>query len=144
MSKNSPILLLFCVLASFSSALEAKSTNYTKVEAIAGKPVQLTYHASAHKSTCMPAPPPKINVIEAPKAGLLIVRKAVLTTEKISGCPHLRTLAQVVFYRARDGYVGPDHVSYEVKSADGNDELYDVTITVKAAPAPSGAPGRSL
>jgi hypothetical protein len=128
-------MLLFCAVVGFvASAALAQATNYTSVEATAGKPLQLTYHASAHKN-CTPAPLPTIRVIQAPKAGVLIVRKAVLTTDKVAGCPQLKVPVQVVFYRAQEGYVGPDHVSYEVTSFNGEVGIYDVTITVKPAPA---------
>ena len=50
--------------------------NYTSVDASAGKLVQLTYHASANKN-CTAAPLPTIRVTQAPKAGVLTVRRAV-------------------------------------------------------------------
>jgi hypothetical protein len=111
----------------------AQSTNYTSVEATSDNPVQLSYHASAHKN-CTPAPLPTVRVIEAPKSGTLTVRGAVLKTDKVAGCPGLKTPAQVVFYLARPGYAGPDHVKYEVTSENGEIGAYDVTIGVKAAP----------
>ena len=48
----------------------------------------------------------------------------------------------MVFYQAREGYVGPDHVNYEVTDSNGEVATYDVTIVVKPAPAPnaSGSP----
>ena len=68
-----------------ATAALAQGTSYTSVEATAGKPVQLTYHASAHKHSPPPAPPPTVRVTQAPKAGALIVRPAVLTTTKVAG-----------------------------------------------------------
>jgi hypothetical protein len=123
-----------------SAAMAQTATNYTSIEAPAGKPVQLTYHASANKN-CAPAPPPTIRVTQPPKDGVLTVRKAVLTTDKIAGCPRLKTPVQVVFYQAREGYAGPDHVSYEVTASNGEVGDFDVTITVKAAPAPTPPAG---
>jgi hypothetical protein len=117
-----------------ATAALAQDVNYTSVEATSGKPLQLSYHASAHKN-CTPAPLPTIRVIEAPKSGTLTVRGAVLKTDKIAGCPGLKTPAQVVFYLAHAGYVGPDHVKYEVTSENGEVATNDVTIVVKAAPA---------
>ena len=72
----------------------------------------------------------------------LTIRKALLTTGKISGCEKIKLPAQVVFYQAREGYVGPDHVNYEVTDSNGEVATYDVTIAVKPAPAPnaSGSP----
>ena len=79
--------------------------------------MQLTYHADAHKSTCTPAPIPTFRVIEPPKNGVLSVRKAVLSTDKVPGCPGLKTPALVVFYQGKEGYSGSDHVSYAVTNA---------------------------
>jgi hypothetical protein len=121
------------LMAAPSLAQSANYANYTSVEAKSDKPVQLSYHASAHKN-CAPAPLPTIRVIEAPKSGTLTVRVAVLKTDKIAGCPGLKTPAEVVFYMAHPGYSGPDHVKYEVTSENGEVATNDVTITVKAAP----------
>ena len=63
--------------------------------------------------------------------GVLIVRKALLTTNKVAGCPGLKIPAEVVFYRGRDGSAGPDHVVYKVTSSSGEIETFDVTITLK-------------
>ncbi len=133
------MLLAFVISGVFATTAFAQNTDYTSVEATAGKLVQLTYHASAHKN-CTPAPPPTVRVTQAPKAGTLLVRSAILTTGKVTGCPTIKVPAQVVFYQAREGYTGPDHVRYEVANADGEIGSFDVAITVKAAPAPN-APG---
>ena len=121
----------------------AQSANYTSVEAAAGKALQLAYYASAHKN-CTPGRLPTVRVIEPPTSGTLMVRVAELTTSRVAGCPPLKTPARVVFYQSRPGYVGPDHVKYEVTNESGEVATYDTTITVKTAPAtsqPSGEPG---
>jgi hypothetical protein len=74
---------------------------------------------------------------------MLTVRTAILTTDKITGCPPIKTPARVVFYQARAGYTGADHVDYEVTSENGEVATYDVTITVKAPPATSPPAGDS-
>jgi hypothetical protein len=132
-------LACFAAQPAFGQAL-----NYTSVEAVAGKPVQLTYHADAHKSTCAPGPVPTLRVVEPPKEGVLTVRQAVLTTDKVVGCPRLKTPALVVFYQAKDGYSGTDHVRYAVMNAQGQTEGYDVTVTVKppSANGMNGTPAR--
>ena len=136
-------ILLSCAIAGLvASAALAQATNYTSVEATAGKPVQLTYHASAHKN-CTPAPLATFDVLQAPKLGLLTVRKGLLTTDKVAGCPGLKIPAEVVFYRPRPGSAGPDHVIYKVTGANGEVETYDVTITVKPAPAPTAPGGKA-
>ncbi len=132
--------LLFWVMVNFvATAAFAQATNYTSVETTAGNPIRLSYHASAHKN-CAPAPPPTIRVTEPPKSGALVVRKGMLTTDKLAACGRIRVRAQVIFYNPKEGYVGPDHVDYEVTDSNGEVATYDVTITVKLAPA-SNAPG---
>jgi hypothetical protein len=76
-------VLLSCAIAGLvASAAHGQAANYMSVEATAGKPLQLTYHASAHKSNCTPAPLAMFDVLQAPKLGFLVVRKALLTTNK--------------------------------------------------------------
>jgi hypothetical protein len=77
-----------------------------------------------------------IRVTQPPRDGVLMVRKAMLTTDKIAGCPGLKTPVEVVLYQAREGYTGPDHVAYEVTNANGKVGVFDVAITVKGGPAP--------
>ena len=132
-------LLVVCAITSLTAtAALAQAANYKSVQAVPDKPVELSYHASAHKNTCTPAALPTVRVIEAPQAGILTVRQAELTTNKFPGCPNLKTPAQVVFYTANVGFAGPDHVKYEVTSENGEIATYDVTITVKA-----GEPGQT-
>jgi hypothetical protein len=138
--RPSTVLLSGAIAGFVVSTALAQAANYTSIEVPAGKPVQLTYHASAGKN-CAPAPPPTVRVTQPPKGGALIVRKAVLTTDKIAGCPRLKTPVQVVFYQARANYAGPDHVRYEATDANGQVTSHDVTITVKAAPAPTPPAG---
>jgi len=120
-----------------SAALAQGSANYTSAAATADSPVQLSYHGSAHRRNCSVAPVPTVRVTEPPKDGALVVRTGVLTTDKVAGCPQLKVPVEVVFYQARSGYTGPDHVAYQVTSENGEVATYDVTITVKQGPAPS-------
>ena len=127
----------------------AQDTNYTSVEAVPAKPVELSYHASANKDTCSPTRAPTIHVVEPPKSGMLTVRKGVLKTDRVAGCPNLNLPVQVVLYVARAGYEGADHVQYEVTNENGEVATYNVTITVKAAPpgqtpSPGPAGGQKL
>jgi hypothetical protein len=129
------MLLSFALVCFVAAPVLGQALNYSSAQAVAGKPVQLTYHADAHKSTCSPAPVPTLRVIEPPKQGVLTVRQAVQTTNKVGGCLGLKTPALVVFYQAKGNYTGSDHVRYAVTNAQGQTEGYDVTITVRPAPA---------
>jgi hypothetical protein len=152
------VLLLLAVACFRVSAALAQASNYTSIETTSGTPIRLGYHASAHKN-CTPAQLPAIKVSEPPKAGALVVRKGTLATDKVPGCGLIRVPVQVVFYNPRDGYVGPDHVQYEVTNSNGQTTTYDITVTVKATPpgaavppeapsppgpAPTGKPGTKI
>jgi hypothetical protein len=119
------------------AALAEGSVSYASIEATSDHPVQLSYHGSAHRGNCSAAPVPTVRVTEPPKEGALVVREGVLTTDKVAGCPQLKIPAEVVFYEARAGYTGPDHVAYQVTDEKGQVASYDVTITVKEGSAPS-------
>ncbi len=59
------------------------------------------------------------------------------------GSHRIKVPAQVVFYNPKEGYVGSDHVIYEVTDSNGQVTTYDTTITAKAGPpgAPNSKPG---
>ena len=57
-----------------------------------------------------------------------------LKTDQIAGCPGLKMPAQVVFYQARTGATGSDHLVYEVTNPTGEVGTYDVTINIKNPP----------
>ena len=75
-------------------------------------------------------------MLQPPKFGAVTVRHGILTTSKIAGCPNLKTPAQTLFYQSKANYTGPDHVVYEVTSANGEVVTFDITIDVKAGPMP--------
>ena len=134
MLRDGVLALAFAAVISTAALTQpAPSSNYTSVDATSAKPVQLGYYASANKD-CTPAPLPKIRVVAAPKSGTLTVRRGELKTDQIAGCPGLKTPAQVVFYQARAGMAGSDHLVYEVTNPTGEVGTYDVTITIKDAP----------
>lgn len=130
-----PVALLALAFLSPTAALTqpAPTANYTSFEVTWTKPVQIGYYAIARKD-CTAAPAPTIRVVEAPKSGTLTIRSGELTTSAVAGCPRLRTPAQVVFYQARAGTIGTDHIVYAVVSSDGKIDGYDVTITIREPP----------
>jgi hypothetical protein len=66
----------------------------------------------------------------------MTIRPATLTTDQVTSCPNLKTAAEVVYYSARIGYAGADHLVYQISSPNGAVDTFDVTITVKEAPRP--------
>ena len=57
-----------------------------------------------------------------------------LKTDRVTGCPGLKTPVQVVFYQARVSATGSDHLVYEVMNQTGEVGTYDVTIIIEEAP----------
>jgi hypothetical protein len=86
---------------------------------------------------------PTIRVIEAPKSGMLTVRRGELTINSVPNCPGIKIPAQIAFYQARAGATGTDQLVYEVTTFNGEVGAYDVTVTIKEVPEqvrpPSGA-----
>jgi hypothetical protein len=135
----SAVVALYAAAVAVPAAALAQapsSTNYTSFDATSAKPVQIGYYGSAHKD-CTAAPLPTIRVVEAPRSGTFTVRRGVLTTNNLAGCPGLRVPAQVAFYLALPGVTGTDHIVYLVSNPDGSLGAYDVSINIKEAPKPS-------
>jgi hypothetical protein len=110
------------------SALTAE--NYSSVEAVSGKTLQLNSHASVTKD-CSSAPLPTIRLVERPRAGTFTVRRGTLTGAQVGNCRNLNIPAEGVFFTSRPGYVGDDHVVYELITFEGKAEKYDIVITVR-------------
>jgi hypothetical protein len=115
------------------NTLAAQSTSYSRAETTSGTQVQLNYHATARKN-CTAMPLPTIRVLQVPKAGTLTVRRGEATIASIADCQPFKTPAEVVFYQSRPAYVGPDHLIYEVTSANGEVANFDISIEVKEGP----------
>jgi hypothetical protein len=142
MSRLADLTAAFAILAAATAlpaaalAQAASSMNYTSFDATSAKPVQVGYYGSAHKD-CTPAPLPTIRVVEPPKYGTFTIRRAILTTNNLAGCPGLKVPAQVALYQARPGAAGTDHIVYLVTNGDGSAGAYDVTINIREAPKSS-------
>lgn len=115
-----------------------QAVNYSSHRAAQGTAIRLNVHASGNKVTCKPAPPPVIKVIEPPKFGTFTVRRGQLNTDKLGQCPRVKLPAQVVFYKSRVNFVGKDRLVYGTTSANGQREVFDITIEVKAGPKSTG------
>ena len=127
-------LAVSAVISTVALGQEAPSVNYTSFEATSAAPVQLGYYGAIHKD-CSPAPVVTIRVSEPPKSGTFTIRPGEMTTSATAKpCPGVKIPAEVVFYQARPGATGTDHLVYEVVNASNKIDAYDVTITIKEAP----------
>lgn len=117
----------------------APTTNYTSFEAVPGKTVQIGFFGSASKKDCAPARAPTIRVIEPPRAGSLMVRHGEVAADKVGSCAPFKVPVQVVLYTAGRGEADADRLIYEVTSANGQVDTYQITINIKNRPARSPA-----
>jgi hypothetical protein len=113
----------------FATSTFAQATSYRSVEAIPGKPVQLTYHASAQKN-CSPAPPPMNSRYAASEGPCPDRPQGRADHRQGCGLSKDQGVGAGGFYQAREGYGGPDHISYEATNSDGEIGAFDVAITV--------------
>lgn len=127
-----------CVAASgIPGAAFGQTANYSSQQALQGTPLRLNVHASGNKITCAPAALPIIKVIEPPTSGTLTIRQGEMTTNKLGNCDRVKLPAQILFYTARSDFIGRDHLVYGLTSANGQGEVFDITIEVKEG-TPSG------
>jgi hypothetical protein len=134
-------VVLATVLLAITSAGGAISTeqptpevlptdNYSSVDAVSGKSLQLNVHASATKD-CGPASLPTLKLVDRPKNCTFTVRRGTLTGAHVANCENLNVLGLAVFYTSNSGYVGQDHAKYAVIDFEGQITNFDFEITVK-------------
>ncbi len=127
-----------------TSAQAPPSVNYTSFDATSAKPVRIGWYGATHKD-CTPAPLPRIEVTEPPMSGSLTIRPGELLTSATAACPNLKIPGKVLFYQARQGATGSDHLVYQVITAMNKVDAFDVTIHVKEAPmGPATGPGKPI
>ena len=118
----------------------AATTNYTSFDAVPGKTMQIGFFGTASKKACAPIRTPTIRVVEPPKSGTLMVRHGEITADKVGSCAPFKVPVQTILYTARrGGDADTDRLVYEVTSANGQVDTYQITISIKnvAPPAPN-------
>jgi hypothetical protein len=113
----------------------APTTNYASFNVVPGKTVQVGFFGSASKKDCAPARAPTIRVIEPPKAGSLMLRHGEVDADKMGSCAPFRVPVQVMLYTAGRNDADADRLVYEVTSANGQVDTYQITINIKNGPA---------
>jgi hypothetical protein len=126
-------LLLFAVLvcvAPFGSRIAFGGDALRNIEVAPGGSVRLNVHLTTTRD-CKPAALPEVRLIDPPSGGTMQVRRALLTTGQVQGCPNLRVPAEVVFYVSRSDYTGKDHLRYEVRAVSGESRTFEFDIIVR-------------
>lgn len=126
---------LFCIVCASCASMPAmaQSINYSSADVPAGASVQLGYYGAAGEA-CSSEPPPIVDVVSPPTHGVLSIRTGLLTTNRLPSCPGLKLSVEVVSYSAQAGYVGPDAVTFRVKSKKGVESSWRYSIDVKQPP----------
>ncbi len=129
--------LLIGVIAAPAVAQEERV--YQSARAISGKEVRVALFGRANGKECRALPIPEVRVVDPPKNGALIVRTAILTTNRYPNCPSLKVPAQVLFYQSRADFVGSDSISFTVTLENGLVQAHSMAITVAKDGQPSNA-----
>lgn len=139
-----PRTVVFALSALALLPAYAADTNYAKIEVVAGVQKQVRYHATGKKD-CTAAAPPQVTMIEPPSQGFITVKQAILTTSRVPGCSDMKLPVRVVFYTGNSSAVGRDHFVYQAKDVNGQIQVFDYTVEIKAAPkAPPPAGGKGI
>ena len=103
----------------------------------AGKPVKIAVLNNLKKD-CSPGAAPILRVPGLPQHGQVIGRTANIATGKRNRCPDKQASGQIVIYQSKPNYAGPDQVSIEVETAEGEVRKATIAITVTGTGLPAG------
>jgi hypothetical protein len=122
--------LIGTVCQHFLPAAAQQERVYQSARAASGKEARIALFGRANAKECKTLLVPEIRVVDPPKHGVLVIRTATVTTNRYQSCGALRIPAQVLFYRSRTGYVGPDSISFIVTFENGMSQEHSIAITV--------------
>lgn len=83
----------------------------------AGVPQKVAFYPAAKKD-CTRTPLPEIKLIDEPKLGKLIVRRASIKADPGSACPGQTIPGLLVLFVAKPSASGRDRTAYEVKAGE--------------------------
>lgn len=132
--------ILFLSVAGQSHAqAQTQAPIVPRTEAVtvrAGTPQKIAFYPAA-KRDCTRTPLPEIRLLDEPRHGKLVVRRASIKAAADSACPGQTIPGQLVLFIAKPGYEGKDSALYAVRVAD-QDAQVRLDVRVTASPSPSG------
>ena len=134
-------LSLFIMLVLFAAG-QAEAQTTTKTEAVtarAGTPQKVAFYPAA-KRDCTRTPLPEIRLIDEPRHGRVVVRRASIKATADSACPGQTIPGQLVLFIAKPGYQGKDSALYAVRVGKQDAQ---VRLDVRVTASPS-TPGRMI
>jgi hypothetical protein len=129
-----------CFLSLGISAAFAQTTSYSSAVVVQSESKRLNVHASGNKVTCKGTDAPTIKLIKPPQNGTLTVKRGEVTTDKFGECGRVKLPAQIILYQSRGDFTGTEHVVYLVRGPNGEEEIFDFSIEVKAGQKPLKGP----
>jgi len=122
---------LLCICAPFARAQDAAAVHDLK--AGPGKDVRVGIYTTI-RPDCTSGPLPAIRLAAPPAHGAVTVKRATFKATNIKQCLATEVPAFVAFYRAADGFNGPDAFVLEVSWAGGRKEMQRFQMTVSSNP----------
>lgn len=120
-----------------TAALAQVATRTETVTVRAGVAQKIAFYPAARRD-CTRTPLPEIRLIDEPKHGKLIVRRASIKAAADSACPGQTIPGQLVLFIGKPGYQGRDSALYGVRVVDQDAQVrLDLRIMPGSA-APSG------
>ena len=86
--------------------------------------------------SCHLQPLPTVRILRQPAHGEILVTTGrrvlhVRPGAPIAYCDGRQFISRIVQYRATSGYVGEDHLTYEVTFLDGTHDIYEKRLSVR-------------
>ena len=117
----------------FCSSLNGQPLNFSNKKAYSGETTRLGIYTGVQRNCVIQTMLP-IRIVRPPKHGELIIQPTMYSSDKIMRCPHIKASVQIVFYRSKQDYEGPDEVIYQTINTLGLINSYGVAITVGKKP----------
>ena len=103
-------------------ALQAVAQDSTHRSATVGSGQEIRLNAYMNiNRDCSAGAPPEVRVITPPRNGALSIRSGKGRSPRVGKCENIEVPVRLVIYQSNRGYIGEDHVVYEVKKADSTD-----------------------
>jgi hypothetical protein len=127
---------LLCIWTPSVHAQDAHTKDAAVVhdlKAAPGKDVRVGIYTTI-RPDCTSGPLPAIRLAAPPAHGAVTVKRATFKATNIKQCLATEVPAFVAFYRAADGFNGPDAFVLEVSWAGGRKEMQRFQMTVSSNP----------
>lgn len=102
----------------------------------AGKPAQdirIGVFATVKKD-CTPGPLPTVKLHQAPRNGVVVVKRGRVRATNIKNCLAIEVPAFIAFYKSRPDFKGEEELELEIIGANGKSRIQKVRVNVNGSP----------